>query len=130
MIRQELQITAEPSRLGEVRNFADAIGMACGLDAAARYELKLALTEAVTNAVRHGSRSAADLVELSVEKGDEGISFSVRDRGRFSRRSTGGGPMAERGRGLEIMERLSDEFDIEPSPAGTEVRLSRRLAAA
>ena len=51
------------------------------------------------------------------------MEIRVRDRGTWRERRTGVG-----GRGLPIIEAYVDDFEIIPSPSGTEVRMRRRLS--
>jgi anti-sigma regulatory factor (Ser/Thr protein kinase) len=83
----------------------------------------LASTEAVTNAIEHGSPQGASVeVELTVT--EERAAFTVVDEG------IPGTPVpvcpadpppatATRGRGLLIISRLADDFDLRPSGEGT-----------
>ena len=52
------------------------------------------------------------------------MEIRVRDRGSWRERRGDVG-----GRGLPIIEAYVDEFEITPSPSGTEVRMRRRLSA-
>jgi anti-sigma regulatory factor (Ser/Thr protein kinase) len=51
------------------------------------------------------------------------VEIRVRDRGSWRERRDGVG-----GRGLPIIEAYVDDLEITRSPAGTEVRMRRRLA--
>jgi anti-sigma regulatory factor (Ser/Thr protein kinase) len=85
------------------------------------------MSEAVTNAVQHGSSSEEDPVWLSAMAEGDALAFYVRDTGRFIPRVTRGGELPESGRGLEFMRRLMDEVDLRPSPDGTLLRFAKRL---
>ena len=87
----------------------------------------LASNEALTNAIEHGSPSGAAVeVGLSVtcdradirivDQGVPGASLPVPP-------SDPPPVTAERGRGLLIITRLADDFDVMPAGAGTEVRV-------
>ncbi|HEX6597251.1 MAG TPA: ATP-binding protein [Acidimicrobiales bacterium] len=82
----------------------------------------LAVHEALTNAIDHGGgvRHVTAAVEgsvLEVEVCDSGAGFSV---GRSSKRPE---PLAERGRGLWLISRLADGYDVTTTSAGTCLRL-------
>jgi anti-sigma regulatory factor (Ser/Thr protein kinase) len=121
-------ISADVGRLKEARDFADRIAVEFGLDDEARYEVKLAMSEAVTNAIEHGSKSTADQIKIvaSVEAGR--LVFEVLDTGRFRPRVVRRGDMPESGRGLEFMRILMDEVDLRPGTAGTRLRFAKRIA--
>lgn len=91
------------------------LGLGWSDDSVAR--IVLASSEAVCNAIEHGSERGAD-VELQLWSDDAGVRVEVRDHGR------NGSPTPQilpteppaagesRGRGLMIMSRLSDEVAI------------------
>ena len=121
-----LRIPARLDHLGDVREFVEAAAEELGFDPSARYEIRLAVTEAVTNAVQHGSTHDDDPVELRVIEEDGALAVYVADRGTFVPRVHLPDELPERGRGLEFMSRLMDEVEVRPGPGGTVVRLSRR----
>ena len=64
--RREHSITADLARLKEARDFAERAAVEFGLPSDACYQIKLALSEAVTNAIQHGSSSPRDPVRILV----------------------------------------------------------------
>jgi serine/threonine-protein kinase RsbW len=125
--RRELSVPADLSRLPQVRAFADAAARDFGFDANGRYQVKSAVNEAVANAIEHGSAAPDDevWVEATAEAGD--LVFHVRDTGTFRPRVWRGGEIVERGRGLDFIGKMMDEFDVRPGGSGTEVRMLKRL---
>jgi serine/threonine-protein kinase RsbW len=78
-------------------------------------DLKLAVTEACSNSIRHGYRNSEGAVEvvyqllpdrLVVEVADDGPGFDA-----AGDRSTGGDNLAEGGLGIAIIRAVSDEFE-------------------
>jgi serine/threonine-protein kinase RsbW len=126
--RREHSISADVGRLKEARDFADRVAAEFGLGEEARYEVKLAMSEAVTNAIEHGSSSPEDRIRIvaSVEAGR--LVFEVLDTGRFRPRVVRRAEMPESGRGLEFVRVLMDEVDLRPGTAGTLLRFAKRLA--
>ncbi len=122
---RRLEIPARLSRLAEVRRFADAAATDFGFTREERYSIRLAVTEAVTNAVRHGSSSEDDRVEVRAAEESGALAFYVADRGRFVPRMAISDDLPERGRGLEFMTRLMDEVEVRPSPDGTVIRFAK-----
>jgi anti-sigma regulatory factor (Ser/Thr protein kinase) len=123
---REHQICANLACIKEARDFAEQVATEYGFDPNVRYQLKLAMSEAVTNAIQHGSSSTADKVRIAAVDENGALTFYVRDTGRFVPRVRRGDDMPESGRGLEFMRRLMDEVDLQPGMDGTLVRFSKR----
>lgn len=89
----------------------------------------LVASEALTNAIEHGSVPGAR-VEVGVSVGPDAVELRVRDAGRPGRSGwTPPGPPAPdgvRGRGLLIMRALADDLDLRAGARGTELRLGFR----
>ena len=120
-------IPADLARLREARDFAERVAVEFGFDQAGRYQLKLAMSEAVTNAIQHGSSSPDDEVRIEALEEGEMLAFYVQDSGRFVPRVQRRGDMPESGRGLDFMRRLMDEVDLRTGDDGTLLRFSKRL---
>jgi two-component system sensor histidine kinase UhpB len=118
--QRALSIPARLERLAEVRDFVDRAAEEAGFDEAARYEIKLAVNEAVTNAIRH---SGATRIEVHLRRtAHDGLRLRVRDDGVGLRESggPGGGLRGMRERALTVGGRLS----VHSAPGeGVEVRL-------
>jgi serine/threonine-protein kinase RsbW len=127
--RRALSIPARLERLAEVREFVDHAASAAGFAEAERYEVKLALNEAVTNAIRHGSESPGDRVEILVSEHDGQLDLSVADSGVFVHRFELRRQLAEGGRGLAFIAELMDGLEVCPEYEGTTIRFSKRSAS-
>ena len=127
--RRALSIPARLERLAEVREFVDHAASAAGFAEAERYEVKLALNEAVTNAIRHGSESPDDRVEILVSEHDGQLDLSVADSGVFVHRFELRRQLAEGGRGLAFIAELMDGLEVCPEYGGTTIRFSKRSAS-
>ena len=123
---RRLEIPANLRRLAEVRRFADAAAADFGFGREDRYSIRLAVTEAVTNAVKHGSSSQEDPVEVRAANEAGALAFYIRDRGRFIPKMSVADELPEQGRGLTFMNQLMDEVEVRPSPDGTVVRFSKQ----
>jgi serine phosphatase RsbU (regulator of sigma subunit)/anti-sigma regulatory factor (Ser/Thr protein kinase) len=88
-------------------------------------DLSLATSEACANAIEHAYGPAPGILELSASKEPSGVALvAVRDYGRWRP------PRGEnRGRGLLLMEGLTDSVEVVRGDDGTTVQLSRRLGA-
>jgi anti-sigma regulatory factor (Ser/Thr protein kinase) len=122
---REYSIRADVARLKEARDFAERAASEFGLDEDACYDVKVAMSEAVTNAIRHGSSSSNDQIRIVVTEKGGSLIFEVLDTGRFRPRLIRHGELSESGRGLEFMRRLMDEVDVLPGETGTLLRFAK-----
>jgi anti-sigma regulatory factor (Ser/Thr protein kinase) len=125
--RREHSISADLGRLREAREFGARAAADFGLDEDACYEVKLALSEAVTNAIQHGSSSPDASIRICAMGEPGALVLEVIDTGRFVPRVTRRGEIPESGRGLEFMRLMMDEVDLQPGSDGTRLRLVKRL---
>jgi serine/threonine-protein kinase RsbW len=89
----------------------------------ALHDLKLALTEACTNSVKHayeeGGEGTVDILyelqpdRLAVEVGDAGAGFELQESG-----GANGEVLSEGGLGIAIIRAVTDEVEIEPREGG------------
>jgi serine/threonine-protein kinase RsbW len=88
-------------------------------------DLKLALTEACSNSVRHAYENGAGTVEICYELHADRLEVTVADRGQGFDPSARGEPaeLAEGGLGIAIIRALADEFEIEGRTSGHGSRL-------
>jgi serine/threonine-protein kinase RsbW len=103
-------------------------------------DLKLALTEACTNSVRHayaGDADAHGTVEivyelhqdrLVVEVADTGVGFGAENGSGEHAISANGGDLSEGGLGIAIIKALADEFELDTgAEGGSRLRFAKRL---
>jgi serine/threonine-protein kinase RsbW len=95
-------------------------------------DLKLALTEACTNSVRHAYGDGDGLVEILYELHSDRLVVEVSDRGEGfqppAERLVDGDELAEGGLGIAIIRALADEFEIgEGEHGGSRLRFVKRL---
>jgi serine/threonine-protein kinase RsbW len=98
-------------------------------------DLKLALTEACTNSVRHAYGGGAGLVHIVYELHSDKLVVEVSDSGEGfvppagRARELNPDELAEGGLGIAIIEALSDELEIgESDDGGSRLRFVKRLA--
>ena len=87
-------------------------------------DLVLAGAEAAANAIEHAYGLAPGVVELRAETTADGVKVAIRDFGNW--RPPRG---THRGRGLQLMEGLTDDVEVTRRDEGTTIELSRRLGA-
>jgi anti-sigma regulatory factor (Ser/Thr protein kinase) len=127
-IPREHSMRADLGRLKEARDFAVRAATEFGFSDGALHDVKLAMSEAVTNAIQHGSRSPDDPVRILATEESGSLVFEVLDTGTFVPRVVRRGDLPESGRGLEFMRVLMDEVDLRPSRQGTLLRMAKRLS--
>jgi serine/threonine-protein kinase RsbW len=123
---REHSIQADLGLLKQARDFAERAAADFGLDDGACYDVKLAMSEAVTNAIQHGSSSPDDPISILVLAEGPELVFEVLDTGRFMPRVLSRGELEESGRGLEFIRVLMDEVDLRPTDDGTLMRFIKR----
>lgn len=84
--------------------------------------IAVAVTEAATNSIEHAYGLVDGWFEVDAEVKAAEVEVIVRDAGRWRPKAPGGG-----GRGLALIGRLMDEFEVRRSTAGTEVWMRRGI---
>lgn len=129
--QQHVDVAARVEDMSRVRGTVCEMVAPLGFDDAALFDLKVAVGEALANAVRHGSPGGSeDLVGVTVTAYGDRIVVSVRDSGA----GFDGAPpeaddvYASGGRGVMFMRALMDRVEFARSDdGGTLVSLTKRL---
>ena len=119
-----MDLAAEPESVGTARLRLMALARERGADEDAQQRIALAVSEAVTNAVRHAydPRTTGGVVRLrATAAADGGLVVTVADDGRGLRAQSRSPGM---GLGLVIMEASADAFAVSSSEQGTELTLT------
>jgi len=96
-------------------------------------DLKLALTEACTNSVRHAYAGGTGTVDIVYELYPDRLVVEVHDAGTGfvpppERSAEGDDAIAEGGLGIAIIKAISDEFDVAArAEGGSRLRFAKRL---
>ena len=129
-----LTIPARPEYIALGRLTLAGISRVQPLDDETLADLKLALTEACTNSVRHaygdGTPKTVEIVfeldpdRIAVEVADEGPGFNVEEQPEP-------GEPSESGLGIAIIKALADDFEVsEGESGGSRLRFAKQLTAA
>ena len=91
-------------------------------------DLKLALTEAASNSVRHAYPEAGGCVDISYELHGNQLTIEVVDQGEGFEHENGDGAgdlddLSEGGLGIAIIRSIADEFELGAGPGGRGSRL-------
>ena len=124
---RDLSIDADLRWLHRAREWAARAAQEFGFEEDGCYQVKLAMSEAVANAIQHGSQSAADSVRISAREHDGALVFEVRDTGSYVAPETPATELSERGRGLAVVGLVMDEVQLEPGQDGSLLRFAKRL---
>jgi anti-sigma regulatory factor (Ser/Thr protein kinase) len=112
----KLTLPARPENVAVVRHVLGAFAQALGLSVELIEDLRLAITEACTNVVRHAyTESDPGVVEVSIRPQADFVQVTVADRGRgIGTSSDVSGP----GLGLPLIAAVADTMDLQPMPGG------------
>lgn len=125
---RDLRIAADISLLKEAREWAGDAAASAGLDEDGCFQVKLAVSEAVTNAILHGSGSSDDHVELGARQEEDALVFEVRDTaGREPSSDDWVKRVGEGGRGLELVSLMMDEVQLTRGEGGSVLRFRKTL---
>jgi len=132
-----LEFTSEPDFISTARLFAGAAARYYGCDEDAVQDVKIAVSEACTNAVKaHDNALISTPVRVLVRPSGDRVEFKVVDAGGgFQHEGNGGGrpvdaeALLESGIGLQIIQALFPDTEVAPnSEGGTTVRFSVQRA--
>jgi serine/threonine-protein kinase RsbW len=133
MRRVRLRVPARAQYIALARlalgGLADIVALPDGLLA----DLKLALTEAVSNSVRHAYADGAGFVSISYELSGEALAVEVVDDGKGFDPDRPppleGEELTEGGLGIAIIRTIADEFELysQPGIRGSRLRFVKRL---
>ncbi len=108
------------------RLVAGQVGRLAGFEPEDVYDLKLAVTEAVTNVIRH---AAVDAYEVEYRVIGQTVEVTVTDTGGgFQRSDLVGEPDEQGGFGLTVIENLVDELVLDSKGDGTRMKMVRRAS--
>jgi serine/threonine-protein kinase RsbW len=129
---RESWLPAAPESAGLARALVRATASELGIDGSTTWDLELATTEAVANAVEHGCGCGHDGggIRLYIDSHDGDLSIEVCDCGTFRGAVAPMDGMSQRGRGIPLIAAVVDEVDVLAGGAETRVRFTKHLAAA
>jgi anti-sigma regulatory factor (Ser/Thr protein kinase) len=132
---RESWLPARPEIATRARALVHEAAVEQGLDGDGAWSLMLATSEAVSNAIIHGTPCCDGErgILLRTLPWNDGLCVEVCDCGRFDAPAFPPGPEATHGRGIPIITAVVDHFEVLPDGPLTRVRFAkagRRLAAA
>jgi serine/threonine-protein kinase RsbW len=128
-----LRIPAKAEHIALARLALTGLAELSGMDEETLADLKLALTEAVSNSIRHAYFGAGGHVEIAYGLGETHLEIEVVDDGAgFDPErppALDGEELAEGGLGIAIIRSIADELEIHSQPGvrGSRLRFVKRI---
>lgn len=126
-----LRLNSLPGNIAKVENLVDDVVNQYRLSSDQKGSILISLTEAVTNAMRHGnSNDESKSVEVSHRQQEGRLSFSISDEGQgFDYRNLPDPTAPENimkcgGRGVFLMRQLADELEFRNNGSTVEMRFN------
>jgi serine/threonine-protein kinase RsbW len=130
-MKRESWLPSAPASAPEARALVRDAASELRLDGSTTWELMLATTEAVANAIEHGEPCDPRGIFVRVEATDGTFGVEVCDCGGcFPAKARSKKPAQLGGRGMPIIAAIMDKLEILPTSGLTRVRFEKRLAAA
>ena len=127
-----LSIPAKAEYIALCRLALTGISRARPIDAEVVADLKLAITEACSNSIRHAyDTNRSGVVDVRYEVDDEKVAVEVRDEGggfAATAREPSGDDLDEGGLGIEIIRAVVDELAIDSNGSGSRLRFVKYLS--
>ena len=125
----EISLKSDPRNLAEARKFVEDIATKLGFNEEQVFDIKVAIGEAVSNAIEHGSpKGPLNSIKITVKFLNDALELNVTDEGVFKRAIKVDDPDPHhRGRGIPFMLALMDTVTINEAKGGTTVRLVKKL---
>ena len=125
----KMEITANPEYVSIIRLTTSGIANKVGFCIDDIEDLKVAISEACTNAIKHSSDDKFTIIYSMIEKG---LTIEIIDKGKGYDRSSVSEPdidnLKESGMGLFIIESLMDEVIVESQEGkGTSIKMTKYL---
>jgi anti-sigma regulatory factor (Ser/Thr protein kinase) len=122
-----LWLEAEPYALKGARAAIGRAAARAGFDHAATFEITVAASEALNNAIEHGAPCEDGKILLSLAPATGSLAIEVADCGHFVPPVASADPLPERGRGVAMMRNLVDTVELGTRDDRTYVRLVKRV---
>jgi serine/threonine-protein kinase RsbW len=129
-MKRETWLPAAPASAREARSIVREAAAEAGLNGDGTWDLMLATTEAVANAVQHGRAWPNDCILLTTEPCDGGLRVEISDCGSFDGEHEPAAIDSITGRGIPIIAAVVDRLEVLNGDGRTRVRFERHADAA
>lgn len=128
----KLSIPNKPEYVSIARLTASGIANRLGFDIDDIEDIKVAIGEACTNAIKHGLKSKSDNYDIEFIVEEDTLTISVKDTGTgtcsVEVKEPNAQALKENGLGLFIINTLMDKVEcISEEGKGTEIRMMKRI---
>jgi len=124
-MKREIWLPATPASAQAARSIVREAAAEAGLEGEPAWDLMLASTEAISNAIQHGKAWANDCVLFATEPCPRGLRVEVCDLGSFDSALEPAPLEATSGRGMQIIAALVDRLEVRKGDGRTLVRLEK-----
>ena len=129
-MKRERWLPATPASAQGARSIVREAAAEVGLESDSAWDLMVASTEAVTNAVQHGKAWPNDCVLFATEPCPRGLRVEVCDLGTFDDALEPAPLEATSGRGMQIIAALVDRLEVRHGDGRTLVRFEKHRPTA
>ena len=129
-MKRETWLPAAPASAREARTIVREAAAEAGLNGNGTWDLMLATTEAVANAVQHGRAWPNDCILLTTERCEGGLRVEISDCGTFDQEPEPASIDSITGRGIPIIAAVVDHLEVLNGEGRTRVRFERHAEAA
>jgi serine/threonine-protein kinase RsbW len=129
-MRRVTWLPATPASAQAARAIVSQAAAEAGLESEPAWDLMMAATEAVTNAVQHGRPWPNNCVRFTTEPCPRGLRVEVSDLGTFNSTLEPAPLDATSGRGIQIIAALVDRLEVRNGGGPTRVRFEKHRPAA
>ena len=118
-------LKATAASVGTARSIVREAAAEAGLEGESAWDLMLATTEAVTNAVQHGVPWPNDCILIATEPCPGGVRVEVYDLGTFDSTLEPASLDSTSGRGMQIIAAVADRLEVRNGNGRTLVRFEK-----
>lgn len=129
-MKREIWLPAAPASVRAARSVVWQAATEAGLDDGCTWDLMLATSEAVANAVQHGTAWPNHCILLTTTPCARGLCIEVCNRGTLNGAPKPAALEATSGRGIQIIAAVVDRLDVENGNGQTVVRFEKHTAPA
>jgi anti-sigma regulatory factor (Ser/Thr protein kinase) len=127
-LKRETWLPATPAGARAARSLVREAAAEAGLEDESAWDLMLAATEAVTNAIKHGKAWPNDCILFVTSPCPRGLCVQVCDLGTFDSALEPAPVEATSGRGMQIIAALVDRLELRSRHGRTLVRFEKHRA--